>query len=1720
MIKNTDYSISALLRALPTAAAAAVLFTAMPLHAHYHEHPDFSSHFCRGKKVLKPEIPNNEMMDERTEEQHRESEKCSKWQKWKQKDFIRKPIRTKSSTPLPVMEPETSPAFPPPSTGQVLERIGSWLLSAIAKPAYAQATTNPIYDNIIIDGDLSDWSANDRLNFPRNAPPYLAAGDELYGKYVATPSPTYIIAIRSNDTVIGPNTTLWLNTDRNANTGYQIWGGYGGAEYTVNIYGDSTPHIYDQNFNWIQGPLIHAYSVDQSILEIAIPAEALPALIPPQAIDILGDINDAVLLFPEDLATGGQYRISVTPNALPPRTDFSKRVGIVFSETSKNLFYNEKAYSQLYMSVQHQAMMAGIPFDLISENELTDIANIVNYDALIFPFFGYVPSAIQDAVHNTLYKAIYDYGIGIITADNWMTNDQAGTQLSGDSYRYMKQLLGISRVDGQGPVELALTAGNADHPAIEGYTNNEHIFHYDQNWYSYYDGVPGQPVTTLAYQTVTGSKPGTYPAMLASETGGRNVHFANFETMGDTNLLWSALQWVVYGNETAVGLKLGRNQSLFIARNDMDQALFNHQIPVVHVPLLNLLEDWKNQYNFVGSYYITLGNDPAVGLGTDWNVSAPLFRDYINLGNEIGTHSLSHPYHTDSLNAVEIELEFNQSMNEILAQLGSTWRNQQIRGGAVPGMPESIATAQEISQYLDYLSGGYSGIGAGYPSAFGYSTPDSTKPYFSPNMYFDFTLIEFGVPTGNPPVPVPLTAAEAETFWQDQYAGLKAHASQPIIHWPWHDYAATVEADPVTGSGYTVDMFENTIATAFMDNTEFVTTADVAQRIGSFKDARFDVSQYGPVIETIVEGSDLGKFSVLVEGPPEQVITQVENWYAYGKDRVFLDDDGGTFVIQLGTSVDPISHITALPMRAKLLSLNGDGTNLQFSFEGEGEVVIALSSMPSDFNILGADSVSERSGNEIGLNFQSFGTHNVIIIRKSANNTLPVANDQSVATDEDTQVAITLSASDADNDPVIFTILSQPTFGLLSGTGPNITYIPFMDANGSDSFTFNVNDGNDVSNLATVNLTINPVDDPPSFSVNPITMADAAINTAYSGTIAGTATEVDGDSLTYRKVNGPTWLSIAADGTLSGTPSLSDLGTNTWTVEVTDGNNTAQTTLAINTTATDVNTPAMLVRLPLDEGSGVVAGDMSGKGNNGTLRNGAEFDASTPDGSSYAVRFDGVDDSIDLGSLDVNGNGLSLTTWFNADSFPGAYRDERLISKASGTAENDHIFMLSTIRVGSATRLRARVRVGGVTTTLIANSGNVQTGAWYHAALTYDQAMLRLYLNGTEVGSRPLTGAVDVDPALSVSVGSQPSGAGGKAFDGLLDDVRILQRALTENEIAAIYVGVPSTQLDSEPPTPNQANWASVPTAINNRAISMTATTGSDASGPVEYYFTETSLNPGGTDSGWQTSSSYTDMGLNPGTQYTYTVKMRDALLNIGEASTPASATTTSDLSPAVLVELPLDEGNGVVAGDISGLGNNGTLLNGAAFEANTPDSSPYAVRFDGADDSIDLGSLDVVGNGLSLTAWFNANSFPGSSRDPRLISKASGTAANDHVFMLSTIRAGAATRLRARLRIGGVTTTLIANDGDLVPGVWQHAALTYDGTMLRLYLDGVEVGSTPLSGLVDMDPELSVAIGSQPSGAGGKAFDGLLDDVRILQRALSATEVAAISASVSSGGN
>ncbi|MHC4326186.1 MAG: hypothetical protein ACYSUX_18095, partial [Planctomycetota bacterium] len=122
-------------------------------------------------------------------------------------------------------------------------------------------------------------------------------------------------------------------------------------------------------------------------------------------------------------------------------------------------------------------------------------------------------------------------------------------------------------------------------------------------------------------------------------------------------------------------------------------------------------------------------------------------------------------------------------------------------------------------------------------------------------------------------------------------------------------------------------------------------------------------------------------------------------------------------------------------------------------------------------------------------------------------------------------------------------------------------------------------------------------------------------------------------------------------------------------------------------------------------------------------------------------------------------------------------------------------------------------------------------------------------------------------------------------------------RSQRDNRSSGYFV---SGDPDTTPPSPDPATWSTYPVAFSDVVIIMTATTATDPSG-VQYYFDETTGNPGADDSGWVSSPDYTDSGLSPSTQYCYQVKSRDNSPNQNETiwSTNECETTPAlDLVP------------------------------------------------------------------------------------------------------------------------------------------------------------------------------------------------------------------------------
>jgi hypothetical protein len=166
-------------------------------------------------------------------------------------------------------------------------------------------------------------------------------------------------------------------------------------------------------------------------------------------------------------------------------------------------------------------------------------------------------------------------------------------------------------------------------------------------------------------------------------------------------------------------------------------------------------------------------------------------------------------------------------------------------------------------------------------------------------------------------------------------------------------------------------------------------------------------------------------------------------------------------------------------------------------------------------------------------------------------NDAPVAANKSVSVNEDANKAITLTATDVDGDPLTFIIVTPPAHGTLTGTAPNVTYRGVLNYNGPDSFTYKANDGTVDSNIATVTITVNPVNDAPVAQAGSFA---TPVNTPHSGQLI--ATDVDGDALVYLIQNQPTKGILTLNqstGAFTYTPNAGATGSDSFRWRVNDG---------------------------------------------------------------------------------------------------------------------------------------------------------------------------------------------------------------------------------------------------------------------------------------------------------------------------------------------------------------------------------------------------------------------------------------------------------------------------------------------------------------------------------------------------------------------------------------
>jgi hypothetical protein len=197
-----------------------------------------------------------------------------------------------------------------------------------------------------------------------------------------------------------------------------------------------------------------------------------------------------------------------------------------------------------------------------------------------------------------------------------------------------------------------------------------------------------------------------------------------------------------------------------------------------------------------------------------------------------------------------------------------------------------------------------------------------------------------------------------------------------------------------------------------------------------------------------------------------------------------------------------------------------------------------------------------------------------------------------------------------------------------------------------------------------------------------------------------------------------------------------------------------------------------------DEGSGNVAYDTSDYANDGTINGGPEWVAGK---IGAALEFDGSDDYVDCGnapSLNINGN-ITIAAWVKTTSTAHGY----FVSKGTTWDEIGHYAIGQEYNVPLTFQLEIAGSGGAVE---LDSNVAVNDGQWHYIVGTYDESVLKVYVDGVEENTMAGTNSLTGSAIGGLTIGQR---GGGNIISGIIDEVRIYNQALTEPEILAAMEG-------------------------------------------------------------------------------------------------------------------------------------------------------------------------------------------------------------------------------------------------------------------------------------------------------------------------------------------
>jgi Concanavalin A-like lectin/glucanases superfamily/Bacterial Ig domain len=499
-------------------------------------------------------------------------------------------------------------------------------------------------------------------------------------------------------------------------------------------------------------------------------------------------------------------------------------------------------------------------------------------------------------------------------------------------------------------------------------------------------------------------------------------------------------------------------------------------------------------------------------------------------------------------------------------------------------------------------------------------------------------------------------------------------------------------------------------------------------------------------------------------------------------------------------------------------------------------------------------------------------------------------------------INVTANASDNIGVAGVQFLLDGATLGAEDITAPySVSWNTTTATNGNHNLTARARDaaGNiTTSAVVTVNVNNAPPDTqaptvtviaPPPGTVAGTINVDATASDNVG--VVGVQFLLDGANLGTEDVTAPYSVSWITTGTANGAHIL--------TAKARDAAGNSTTSAPISVT---VNNNNLVAAYGFNENTGTTANDNSGNNNTGTLTNGPTWSPSGKFGA--AILFDGTNDLVNINSstsLNLT-NGMTIEAWVNPSNLTGY---KTVISKENGASNLAYALSANNSTSGSSNqRPDSRIRIGSNTRT-VTGTNKLALNTWTHLASTYDGTTIRLYVNGVQVSSLATTGNITTTSDL-LRIGGSPA-LGTQYFAGLIDEVRIYNRALTQAQI--------QTDMNTPvaPDVTNPTVNITAPAAGNvSGTINVTANA-SDNIAVTGVQFLLNGANLGAEDVTAPYSVSWNTTTVANGT-YTLTARARDAAGNT-TTSTDVIVTVNNDtVLPTVSITEPAA---GTVAGTL-----------------------------------------------------------------------------------------------------------------------------------------------------------------------------------------------------------